>query len=115
GDGTFAERQVLTTGTMPSSAVTADLNRDRAADLVSANLLSGDVSVVLNESPAKVLCTGDCDEQGSVGINELVRSVSIALGQTSLDDCLAADGDGDGNIEINELVAAVGHALDGCS
>ena len=81
GDGTFAERQVLATGTMPSSAVTADLNRDRAADLVSANLLSGDVSVVLNESPAKALCTGDCDGQGAVGINELVRSVSVALGR----------------------------------
>jgi len=36
-------------------------------------------------------CGGDCDGDGAVGINELVRAVSIALGSTPADQCASAD------------------------
>lgn len=60
------------------------------------------------------ICAGDCDENGDVGIEELVRAVSIALGTAEIDRCASADGDADGVVSINELVRAVNHALEGC-
>ena len=59
-------------------------------------------------------CSGDCDNDKSVGISELVTMVNIALGRASLGVCSNGDSDGDGEIQINELVLAVRHALDGC-
>ncbi len=32
-------------------------------------------------------CGGDCDGDGAVGINEIVRAVSIALGSTPANQC----------------------------
>jgi hypothetical protein len=60
-------------------------------------------------------CVGDCDRNGVIVINELIRSVSIALGVTNLSQCLLADRDGDGQVEIAELIAAVNAALSGCA
>jgi putative iron-regulated protein len=63
--------------------------------------------------PAAAQCTGDCNGDGDVGINELVTGVSMALGVAGRCDGLDLDADGD--IEINELIAAVNSALLGCS
>ncbi len=60
-------------------------------------------------------CTGDCDGDGEVAINELVRGVSIGLEAMDIGVCSAIDGDGDGEASIAELVTAVDHALYGCS
>lgn len=59
-------------------------------------------------------CTGDCDGDGTVAINELVAAVGVALGRSTIDACAAADLDGDGSVAINELIAAVRNALQGC-
>lgn len=59
-------------------------------------------------------CGGDCDGDGAVTIDELVRGVALALAGGTPADCAALDRDGDGRIDIGELVAAVGHALAGC-
>jgi len=59
-------------------------------------------------------CTGDCDDDKSVGIAELITMVNVALGHSELAVCLNGDRDGDGSIEIDELVTGVSHALDGC-
>ena len=59
-------------------------------------------------------CPGDCDGDGAVHINELVRAVSIALEARPLSDCRAADRNGDATVTVNELLAAVGAALTGC-
>lgn len=59
-------------------------------------------------------CGGDCDGDGAVAINELVRAVGVALGATPLAQCGAADGNGDGSVTIAELIAAVNAALGGC-
>ena len=59
-------------------------------------------------------CRGDCNSDGAVTIDELVRAVSIALGSGPLDGCGAADADHNGQVSIDELVAAVLNALQGC-
>jgi cysteine-rich repeat protein len=59
-------------------------------------------------------CDGDCDGDGTVAINELVRGVDIALGGAGAERCAAADANGDGEIAITELIAAVAAALNGC-
>jgi hypothetical protein len=65
-------------------------------------------------APALPECRADCDDSGSVTINELVSSVNIALGTIALASCPAADADDSGTVGVNELIAAVVSALDGC-
>ena len=60
-------------------------------------------------------CTGDCDHNGTVSIDELLRGVNILLGQASVNECLAMDFDGNSRVTVNELVAAVARDLSGCS
>ncbi|MBI4517331.1 MAG: YncE family protein [Deltaproteobacteria bacterium] len=59
-------------------------------------------------------CAGDCDVDGVVTVDELVRGVRIALGRTSLASCLAMDPGGEGTVSVDELVRAVNHALGRC-
>jgi hypothetical protein len=59
-------------------------------------------------------CVGDCDGDGVVSINELIRGVNINLGNQDLSACSAMDGNGDGTVAINELIQAVNNNLDGC-
>jgi hypothetical protein len=59
-------------------------------------------------------CVGDCDRNGRIAINELVRGVTIALSGARPVDCLGLDTDGNGAVSVNELVSAVGAALNGC-
>ena len=59
-------------------------------------------------------CPGDCDGDGQVTVNEVVRGVGIGLGNAALDACLAIDTDGDGTVRINEIIAAVNAGLCGC-
>jgi len=59
-------------------------------------------------------CPGDCNEDGSVTVDELVFSVGLALERNTLSGCLLADQNGDGDATIGEIVAAVDAALRGC-
>lgn len=61
--------------------------------------------------PATPPVAGDCDGDGHVGVDELVRAVGIALESQPLVSCAAADRDGDGRVRIDELVAALAAAL----
>lgn len=54
---------------------------------------------------------GDCDGNGVVTIDELVRGVAIALETMNADACLPADVDGDGAVSVDELILAVNAAL----
>ena len=60
------------------------------------------------------LCPGDCDDDLTISISELITAVNIALGIAPVEQCLAADIDQDVQVLINELVAAVDNALGGC-
>jgi hypothetical protein len=70
--------------------------------------------LLIGATPAAAACTGDCDGDGAVAINEAVRGVNIALGNAPVGDCAQFDANGDGSVAVNELIAAVGAVLDGC-
>ncbi len=72
------------------------------------------VAALLGASSAQAVCDGDCDNNGTVSINELVRAVGIALGNNDPKSCSRADFNGDDTVAINELITAVRSALDGC-
>lgn len=61
-----------------------------------------------------ITCGGDCDGDGQVTIDELIRMVNVALEGSSVLACLAGDSDRDAAIVVNEIVNAVNNALDGC-
>jgi hypothetical protein len=66
-------------------------------------------------SPTALACDGDCDGNGSVTIDELVRGIAIALAQRPVSSCLSMDQNADGEITVDELIHAVNRALDGCA
>lgn len=59
-------------------------------------------------------CVGDCGNDRSVTIDELLRLVNIALGNTEVPECIAGDANGDGRITVDEILVAVTNAIDGC-
>ena len=65
-------------------------------------------------TPPPISCSGDCNGDGHVTVNELIAAVNIALGQAQITACRACDLNGDAMITINELIAAVSKALQGC-
>lgn len=74
---------------------------------------NGDIGV-LGECPQTATCVGDCDGDGSVTVDEIVRGVNIALGMSPVDDCPALDADGSESVTVDEVVTAVNNALNGC-
>lgn len=73
------------------------------------------VALYLTAGPASAAaCTGDCNADGVVTINELINGVNIVLGRTDLEVCRACDRDGDGAVSIAELIDAVRATLNGC-
>lgn len=60
-------------------------------------------------------CVGDCNGDGHVRVDELVRMVNIALDLLAVDGCEAGDRNGNGRITIDEVLLAVTHALGGCT
>jgi hypothetical protein len=54
---------------------------------------------------------GDCNGDGTVQIDELIRGVLIVLGDRPLTDCGSLDRNHDGTGSIDELIVAVGIAL----
>jgi len=60
-------------------------------------------------------CTGDCDGNGMVAINELVIGVNIALGNLAISECPRFDANGDAGVTIPELIQAVANTLNGCA
>lgn len=53
---------------------------------------------------------GDCNRDGRVTIDELVRGVAIALDDLPVSECLPFDRVADGRVLVNELVRGVGNA-----
>lgn len=60
-------------------------------------------------------CTGDCNGDRRVLVNELILAVRISIGSAAVTDCRAVDRNGNGVVTIDELVAAVGNGTGGCS
>jgi hypothetical protein len=56
-------------------------------------------------------CVGDCDGEGTVTVDEILKGVNIVLGQATTVMCAAFDRDANGAVTVDELVAAVINAL----
>jgi hypothetical protein len=59
-------------------------------------------------------CPGDCNNDGEVTIDELIRMVNVALGSAELSSCRSGDLNGDSEITIDEIIRSVNVALNGC-
>lgn len=77
-----------------------------------SKVLSGALLGAMLLGDARAQCTGDCNGNGAVVVNELVTCVGIALDQQTVGQCPACDESGDSRVEVNELVGAVNIALD---
>lgn len=60
-------------------------------------------------------CVADCNDSGSVAVDELITAIGIALGIRPMASCWPADDDSDGAVAANELVHAVANAVGGCN
>ena len=84
-------------------------------NLASQGLQPDPDFIILPAAAAIRVCSGDCDGNGAVSVDELIRCVNIALDPDLLGGCLACDTDRSGDITIDEIVVAAGKALAGCS
>ena len=64
---------------------------------------------------AEAACPGDCNNDGEVTIEEIIRGVNIALELSSLSTCSSFDLDGNGAVTVDEIIRGVNAALFGCS
>jgi hypothetical protein len=60
------------------------------------------------------ICRGDCNDDGTVSVDEMVTGVNIALGTAMLDECPQFNCNGNGLVTVDCLVRAVNAALKGC-
>lgn len=114
GDGDLATCQfriLPVAGRSPAPLVLAFASLNDAGGHMLA-LDAPDGRVVITDAPGA--CAADCDGDGVVAVNEVIRGVNIALGNQPLSECPAADTDGDGMVTISELIAAVKDVIQGC-
>lgn len=100
-------------GVVTSRSSSRYRRRHGAAPFVASLLLSVRAAAALAAYSAPP-CAGDCNEDGTTTIEEIVRSVRIALDLEAVDSCPAADRDRNGAVTVDEVVRAVGVALRGC-
>jgi hypothetical protein len=90
-----------------SRIVSIDVSDDEYDRLfTSRNSLVADLRAL--GGPVRV---GDCNRNGMVGIEELVRGVNILLGNTPVSECTPFDRVADGRVTVDELVRGVRNAL----
>ncbi len=88
--------------------------RPQPPEIVRQNLQFPDAVAVLPGDLTAPPCPGDCDQSGTVTLDELIRSVNIALGHLPIDECALVDTDDDRHASVDELVGAVAGAVSGC-
>ncbi len=59
-------------------------------------------------------CSGDCDFNGTVTVDELVAGINVALGTATYAHCVGMDSSGEGEVSVDELVTVISQALTGC-
>ena len=84
----------------------------RSGATVGADIDS--VGAIASAPPCRQPCTGDCDQNCEVRINELVTGVSIAQGGLPLAECAVFDTTGNLQVAVNELILGVTRLLRGC-
>ena len=101
----------------------ADANRAHPGDnskIVSVVVSADEYDRLFNSREALVAdlrklrgpaLVGDCNKDGRVSIDELIRGVNISLGGTPVSECTPFDRIPDGRVTIAELVRGVGNSL----
>lgn len=72
------------------------------------------VTLLLPATVVAQICEGDCANDGSVTVDEIVTGVNVALGGAPLSQCNPFDRDASGGVTVDELVVAINNALGGC-
>lgn len=75
---------------------------------------SGSPTPTVTPTAPAPACTGDCNRNGAVSVDELIVGVGIALGRQPVGDCQAFDRNADDAVDIAELIAGVDNALNDC-
>src|SRR5512140_2972763 len=78
------------------------------APVLLASLLSAPLAL------AEGLCACDCNGDGLVGVDEVIRGVSLAVGTVAYRFCPPADSNGDAAVTVEEIVQGVNSVLVGC-
>lgn len=79
------------------------------------NLLAGLLAlVVARPVGALPVCGGDCDGDGRVRVNELVKVVYAILHDQPASACVAADMNENGELAVNEVIVGSNNSLIGC-
>jgi Tol biopolymer transport system component len=108
-----------------SNLVANDLNNDLDAFLACNPFDEFDcapptATPTPTNTPGMKACVGDCNGDGSVTIDDLIRMVNIALGIQSIcpvggeGGCAAGDANCDCEITVDEIIRAVQNSLRGC-
>jgi hypothetical protein len=71
--------------------------------------------VAAHADAGPTFCVGDCNADGQVTVDELIRMTAIALGSQPASACLAGDANHDGTVTVDEEIRAVHNALNGCA
>ena len=69
---------------------------------------------LLIQAFAPLVCAGDCNGDGTVTVNEVIKGVDIAQDLASVSSCLAMDTNHDGQITVDELITALNRVLTFC-
>lgn len=105
GGAAFGAPQTLGTGTRPGAIVEVDIDGDGDADLATDNRDSNNISVFRNQTcPAVTPCDGDLDDDGIVGILDLLT----LLGAWGPNPGHPADIDNDGTVSVLDLLSLLG-------
>ena len=96
------------TASLPSPARRRPAARRAAAALLFV------LAVAAPRASTAAGCVCDCDGNGEVSIDEVVRAVGIGLDALPLDGCPAADANGDSRVTIDEVVRGVDAGVRGC-
>lgn len=81
---------------------------------IPRSVVAWTLTAFLLGAQAAPACTGDCNSDGRVGVDEIVVGVGIALGETAWARCVRMDADRDGSVDVDDLLRGVQRALDGC-
>jgi nucleoside phosphorylase len=107
------DRMPLLAGALSAVALILGAGATRAADSSTAQQ-AATAAPTPSATPRPSACTGDCNDDGVVELDELVRGVGAALGTADAEQCRAFRMTTDGAVAIGELVQAVQRALRGC-
>ena len=61
-----------------------------------------------------IACSGDCNDDGHVSLEELITGIRISMGLDPTAQCPQFDSDEDGRVRVDDVVRAVRSALGSC-